>query len=280
MGGKVEIPKICNQCNNCYMGNPNQHLCYDCKVLGYKKECKHCNIQYYAKYAATVYCLDCTKKAVWITPDIINNPIRLEKISNAVKAYAASPAGRAAYAKLGKYNRHKMLAFNKTTKGKANIEKIRINNSKFMLDAIASGRFTPNITNSWTHWEAIIELDNKKTKRFRSSWEACFWMSNQHLEYESYRIPYIDTTGKSRTYVADFFCETTNSIFEIKPISQYKNQSTKISAAINYCQKHQIKFMWINENNILNYIDKSLFSNTTNKEQLQKLLNGINKNTD
>jgi len=43
---------------------------------------------------------------------------------------------------------------------------------------------------------------------------------------------------------------------------------------ISYCIKNDIKFIWINEYNIMNYIDESKFKGK-NKKQLNKLKQGI-----
>jgi hypothetical protein len=43
--------------------------------------------------------------------------------------------------------------------------------------AIAEGRFTPNITNSWCHSRREFEMEGKKYK-VRSSWEENFWRKN------------------------------------------------------------------------------------------------------
>lgn len=158
-------------------------------------------------------------------------------------------------------------------KGKKTILK----NSKLasirMKQMILDGRFVPNITNTFTHWDAKIDI-NGNIKRFRSSWEACFWFSNQHLSYETVRIPYITEQNEERSYIVDFFDEKTKTIYEIKPIIFYEKQQHKMNEVIKYCFKNNIKFTWINENNIMNYIDTTKFLGC-NREQLEKLLKGI-----
>lgn len=45
---------------------------------------------------------------------------------------------------------------------------------------------------------------------------------------------------------------------------------------IRYCLLNKIKFIWINEDNILSFINKDDFTGE-NLEQLQKVYNGIKK---
>lgn len=47
---------------------------------------------------------------------------------------------------------------------------------------------------------------------------------------------------------------------------------------IRYCLDNMILFKWINENNIIDYINTSIFTSDENLIQLNQLLNGIKKN--
>jgi len=174
---------------------------------------------------------------------------------------------------IGEKNAINMTEYLKTDKGIAQVEKSRIENSTIMLQKIASGEFTPNISNSWTHWDAEIIIDNK-SKKFRSSWEACFYMSNPNLLYEKLRLPYLDKMGTIRTYIADFYDDKNNILYEIKPISVWPAKNEKMQQIINYCLNNGIKFVWINEKNILDYIDESDFDEI-NLSQYNKLLSGL-----
>lgn len=147
--------------------------------------------------------------------------------------------------------------------------------SKILKAKILDGTFTPNIINSRTNLNALIKLDNGEVKKFRSSWEACFWYCNQHLLFEKIRIPYFNTkTNSQSTYIADFFDEQKRIIYEIKPKSNQKNQSEKFKSAEDYCLKNNYKFIIIDENTILSYINIKKFKNE-NKLILNKLLKGI-----
>jgi len=157
-----------------------------------------------------------------------------------------------------------------TAAGKAQIRNSAMKQSLVLKDKIKRGEFTPTITNSWTHWESKIKIHNKIIK-FRSSWEACFYISNRQCEYEVVRVPYIDKNGNSRITIVDFFDKSNNILYELKPRSVFITQKEKMDAVISYCLKNNIKFVWINESNILNYVDKSKFSKY-NIKQYNKLI--------
>ena len=123
-----------------------------------------------------------------------------------------------------------------------------------MKHKIAQGTFTPPITNTWTHWNASITIDGK-TKKFRSSWEACVWYCNQHLEYETIRVPSITS---QKVFIIDFYDRDANIIYEIKPHCRYNLEVEKMSTFINYCRVNKINFVWINEFNIHQYISHKL----------------------
>ena len=174
---------------------------------------------------------------------------------------------------IGSKNSIRMTAYMKTENGKAQAAASAARNSKIMLEKIARGDFTPCVTNSRTHWKAEIH-DNGIVRKFRSSWEACFWYSNQHLLYESVRIPYTDLTGVTRSYIADFFDESTNNIYEIKPVARCDTESNKLDQVKNWCLQNGIKFNLIDETSIMAWIDESMFMDE-NLLQLNKLKKGI-----
>lgn len=91
-----------------------------------------------------------------------------------------------------------------------------LRHSELMKKKIANGEFTPKITNSWCRNKTLYEIDGQEC-RFRSSWEAVFFLFNQHLQYEKHRIAYIAPDGVSHNYITDFTDETTRTIYEIKP---------------------------------------------------------------
>ena len=94
------------------------------------------------------------------------------------------------------------------------------------------------------------------------------------MEYETHRISYVDDNGKERITIIDFYDEKTNTLYEIKPSSIYKIQQKKMNAVINHCKKNKIKFYWINEHNILDYVDINKFDKF-NIMQYNKMLKGI-----
>lgn len=126
--------------------------------------------------------------------------------------------------------------------------------SMTMKQKILNGEFTPNITNSWTKWDAYINLEHGKRKKFRSCWDACFWYANQHLEYEIVRIPYI-FDGIYHNYIVDFVDIDKKILYEIKPKSEQQVPKNIIKAeyAMQWCIDNDFKYIiidddWFKEN--------------------------------
>lgn len=192
----------------------------------------------------------------------IKNPLELKKL-------------RQIWNSNGEKISSKLKAYFKTDVGIIQKQKNAIKQSKTMRKMIVDGRFTPNITNSWTHWNAAINIDGN-IKRFRSSWEACFYLSNPYLEYETIRVPYVNENNKCKITIVDFYDRKKRILYEIKPRITFIKQQEKINAIIDYCINNNIKFIWINEKNILEYVDKRCFIGD-NLVQYEKMYNGIKK---
>lgn len=97
--------------------------------------------------------------------------------------------------------------------------------SNKMKENIKSGKFTPNIRNSQTHWQ--VEY---KGKKFRSSWEAAFYALNPTFEYEKIRISYwLD--DKEKIYIVDFYDPENKLLVEIKPKEHTYSEQFKAKQA-------------------------------------------------
>jgi hypothetical protein len=156
--------------------------------------------------------------------------------------------------------------FNNSERGKQIQKEKAKKQSDYLKKQILEGKFTPNVTNTWTHWNAQITIDDNIYK-FRSSWEACFWFCNQQLLYETIRV-----RNGERVYVNDFYDEKNRILYEIKPLSQFNKEIEKINTFINYCLNNNMKFIWINENNIHNFLNINLINNNESaKEQYKKV---------
>lgn len=187
-----------------------------------------------------------------------------KKISEKMKTFFQTERGL----QIREEKSKKMLDFFKTEEGKTHKRECSKKNSISMKKLIQEGKFTPPITNTWTHWESHIKLDNGVLRKFRSSWEACFYYSNRHMLYENIRVKELE-----KTYVSDFFDENTNTMYEIKPRNRYNIEINKMTALQNYCIQNNIKFVWINESNILDYIDvDNLSKDVDNIGQLHKMI--------
>lgn len=274
---KLAFKKICASCHIEFTGRAaNAKFCLDCKQLGHHKICTICSMKFRSKYTATKYCSNCSKLKLFQV-GVLRSDACKEKISNSRTRWAATSAGIDFYKKLGTFNSNNLKRYFKTDIGKAQITRVSKNQSKTMRSKILNGTFSPNITNSWTHWSAIVVVDDIEYK-FRSSWEACFWISNKHMVYETIRVKSIrHATDKS--YIADFYDPTTNILYEIKPKSEYLKRADKMDSLQKYCKTNGIKFKWINESNILSYIDTAKFTTVSEQLQLNKLLTGIQNET-
>lgn len=149
-------------------------------------------------------------------------------------------------------------------------EEYKKHQSEVMKQKILSGQFTPCITNSWTHWDAKVQLEDGTIRKFRSSWEACFWLCNQHLEYEKIRIPYeINNTWKN--YIIDFVDAEDKILYEIKPESIRYNEINilKSNAAKNWCKMNDYTYIIISDNWFIENVKYIDFKN--NKSILEKM---------
>lgn len=246
----------------------NSEKCPTCKTIGWTKKCTSCEIDFLTRTDCK-YCPGCFKKKPYLLGKPRSEETR-KKIAEAAGQWSNSLEGKLWHEKHGKENSRKLKEYFKTDKGKIQLKERGKVQSILMKKKILNGEFTPNITNSFTHWDAQVEHEGKIHK-FRSSWEACVWLSNTHFEYETIRIRL--STGGS--VIADFIDVSNKIIYEIKPRSFWIKQQDKVNAIINYCIDNGYKFVWINEQNILNYVDITKFTTDFNKKQLEVLLHGI-----
>ena len=249
-----------------YLIEPTKHNCKFCKNI-----LTHSEYSYGAKELGfkgfKTYCLTCEKNGIWRRR---SRTVKERKnISDGLKLWSKTKIGMEFYKKRGIDNSDFMKKFSSTTIGKKIREDCKIKQSITMRNKIKDGTFTPNITNSWTHWTATAKIAGN-VKKFRSSWEACFAICNPLLKYEFLRIPY----GNGKTYIGDFYDVDNKILYEIKPRAVYNTQVEKISSAIQYCKLNNIRFIWINENNILKYID-SLKIKGYNRKQYDKMMCGL-----
>jgi len=260
--------RMCQWCNTHFIAKAsNTKFCPDCKLIGYKKICEKCNDAYRAKYRDGKYCQLCATPSVFLKGK--PRPVDVkEKCRISQTAWSRTTTGKKFYIRNGKENSKKLKLYFQTEVGKRQRNNAGKLHSVAMKKKIRDGEYTPRITNTWTHWDANVMV-NRCTYRFRSSWEACFWLCNQQLEYETIRVP----RGKS-SVICDFIDQFNRIIYEIKPRSRYRPEKHKINAIIKWCLSNNYKFIWINESNILNYIDTTKF-NGKNKRQLDKLMKGL-----
>lgn len=129
---------------------------------------------------------------------------------------------------------------------------------------IASGEWTPCVTNSWANSRVKIEI-NGFEKGYRSTWDAVFQILNPITEYEKLRVQYIGLDNEYHTYIVDFIDEINKVVYEIKPNNLKSNELNiiKEEALIDWCSQNDYEFISISNNwfkEHANKIDYSLYS--------------------
>lgn len=261
--------KTCKFCNTEFSAKvKNAEFCSHLCKFGGMKKCFHCSSPYAPKDYNTKYCATCANNKVFLI-GTHHTAERVKKQSDTLREWAKTPDGRVSYKKLGQANSKTLKKYFSTHAGKNQIKRVAKIQSKIVKERIKSGEWTPNIHNRWTHWDAKIIIGDV-TKKFRSSWEACFWFCNQTFDYEKIRV----SNGESMV-ITDFVDEKNKTIYEIKPKDMYRKEKNKMNAIINWCNANGYLFLWLNEYNIMKYIDKQKFIGNVNEPQLLKMLKAI-----
>jgi hypothetical protein len=121
--------------------------------------------------------------------------------------------------------------------------------SDTMKKKILLGTFTPCITNSWTHWDASVVINNQ-IRKFRSFWEAAFYVLNLelNLEFEKIRIPYTHKQDV-HSYIVDFVDTNNRILYEIKPDTTKNSEinQLKFNVASEWCIKNNYEFKIISD---------------------------------
>lgn len=122
-------------------------------------------------------------------------------------------------------------------------DEIREKLSNTLKSKILNGSFTPNITNRWTHFN--IKINGKK---FRSSWEAVFWLLNKNCKYEKIRISYY-YKNKMYIYIVDFVDYKNKILYEIKPKSLLNDEKNiiKQNAAQEWANNNKYNYVIISD---------------------------------
>lgn len=221
------------------------------------------------------YCKSCTKDYCWgVRKNNLHDFSKRDKnISESKIKFYQTEYGKSVAKLISKNASLQMM-------GKSRSKETRQKQSIKLKAKIASGEFTPYVHNYYTKWDATYTIDNI-TYKFRSSWELCFSFCNQELKYEFFRFKYFEENNE-RTYISDFYDINNNIIYEIKPTSYFIKQYDKMNSVIKYCLDNNIKFIWINEFNITEYIDIHLLESSDNESVMKnwnKLKGAINAAT-
>jgi hypothetical protein len=216
----------------------------------------------------------CSKKCTYLKI-VQNRPADMgEKISAAKLKFFQTTEGKKVAKSVGLQNSISMKMYAADPNTLNARKSAGAKRSVTVKNKILSGEFSPPLHNRWTSWISTITI-NEKVKKFRSSWDACFWFCNQHLEYETLRIPYFKL-NEQKVYIADFYDKHTNTLYELKPKSIMLKEKDKINHVINHCNINKINFIWINEDNLMNYIDAVKISeNSSANIQFKKVCKNV-----
>jgi hypothetical protein len=155
-------------------------------------------------------------------------------------------------------------------------EVINIKSSISQTKNILDGKFNPQ--KNYKHFNKNKCYINNNELIFRSSWEVVFFISHSYLKYETLRIKYVKFCGKRGVYIPDFIDDVNKIVYELKPRRNYLKQQLKMDAGINWCLKNDYKFIWINEDNLLDYINIKDNTDKRNNIFYEKVIKGINGN--
>lgn len=163
------------------------------------------------------------------------------------------------------------------TWSKETMDNVKSKLSIIIKNKIATGKWTPNITNSWAGSKVKLNINNVVIK-YRSSWDAFFHLCNQHLEYEKLIIQY-NYKESWYNYITDFVDHKNKIFYEIKPTSNlyFDRNKAKFEYAEIWAKEHDYEFkiisdMWFKENVNNN---RHLLENQEDKEIIIKRLNKV-----
>lgn len=154
-------------------------------------------------------------------------------------------------------------------------EEKKLKQSILIKDKILNGEFTPCITNSWANSRSKIQIENINYK-FRSTWEALFFIKNPSLKYEFLRIKYFNyKDNKNHIYIVDFIDEINKITYEIKPSGNFLNKVNqyKMDALNNWAKINSYKVEIVSENYFINNLTYYINNDIVLKNE--KLLKSI-----
>jgi len=195
------------------------------------------------------------------------------KRSNKRKLFLATSEGEEYCKNVGEFNKvnTKRWKSNLTDKER---EAINLKSSISQIKNILEGSFDPQ--KNYNHYKKNTCYLFDREYIFRSSWEVIFFLSNPSLKYETLRIKYLKNNGKGGVYIPDFIDEENKIIYELKPRRNFIKQQNKMDGAIKWCFEEGYKFIWINEDNLVHYIDENDNKDSRNNEFYIKAYKGIN----
>ncbi len=227
---------------------------------GFKKYCsKSCQASYAGKVSGQTN-FRRGKKITEIYSDVAVKNSQLRNRRTYLEKYGESRSKSI----INKQNESRGI-FYKTEVGQKLKKSAAVKQSIKMKKHIQSGRFTPCVTNSFTHRSAKLIVDGI-TYSFRSTWEKKFFSTMLSfgynaldLGYEQVRLPYI-YQGNKHVYIVDFYVEKYGWLIEIKPKCRLNDsrEVVKFDALKEYALKNNYKYSIFTEDFIqdINFVNK------------------------
>jgi hypothetical protein len=262
--------KICSICQKEFEAKRgNQKYCLICKTLQYKINCKYCNNEFLSHNQNTQFC---SKKCI-ITyynknvslVDMWHKKYGEEKTQILVKQLSNKRSFNVKGDKNPMYGDHAhtkgLKKENECRKGKTNIEIYGEEKAKEIHDKkslAATGENNSAFGKVYTNGGKSLK-GYYKTVFFRSLLEYSFI---KHLEsnnidihndvdYECFKVPYVNEKGTKRNYCIDFYVKSQNIVYEVKPSYVLKkiplNQQLKWDSAKIFFDEKNIEFKIVTE---------------------------------
>jgi hypothetical protein len=135
------------------------------------------------------------------------------------------------------------------------------------------GQYTPKTVNKFSRKTAFCIKENTNFK-FRSSWEAIFWLVVPNIEYETLRLSY-KYENKDHIYIVDFIDKQNKKLYEIKPCSERTSEKNlaKFDAASKWAKDNGYDFQIITEEWFRENLQDYMFG--TENEHLNLRLKGL-----
>jgi hypothetical protein len=252
------------------------------KIILNNNKCNHCGCEITKDFILTLdrslcnlpnWCETHYKEKIW--SNIKGSKYSIENnISRSLKRkkWLETEEGKIYKKKIGENNK---ISTTKWKQNQTDEERKTTNkkSSESQIKNILEGKFNPQ--KNYHKYNSNLCYIDGKVYNFRSSWEVVFFISNNKLKYETLKIPYYKNERQKGIYIPDFIDDINKIIYELKPRRNFVKQQIKMDAGIEWSNNNGYKFIWVNENNLINYINQNDNKDERNAQFYIKVYKGI-----